>query len=190
MSTSESLITIFYFEFFWAHLELLQLDIVDCPKVESDATPREKWLIDWEAWQEYYREPWYLNQEEEPLNHEEKSVLVRWLDEPGTEGGGKWTCRVPLKGETWCKHKIKRPDRAITHVRRHLNLRPYPCEGKCKNQIWYAANRSDINGVLIPRLVPLVSVRTRIVVLIIEDQTTESVRGGECEYCSTCYQFL
>jgi len=139
MSTMvESLISVFHSECFWFISN--PLEIIDPPTlVESEATPQEKWALDWEAWEALYQEPWYLNQEEEPINYLGKSVLVRWLAQPKTEGEKEWSCCVPLKGETWCGHKIKRLDRAITHVRGHLNLRPYPCGGRCENENWYAA---------------------------------------------------
>ena len=43
-------------------------------------------------------------------------------------------------------------------------------------------SRSHLSVVLILLLVPLVSVRTRTVMLIIKDQTAERVNGGEFEY--------
>jgi hypothetical protein len=99
---------------------------------------REKWLMDTKAWEELFQEMWYLNQEEEPLNHLGQSVLFRWLNPFETEERRGWSCGVPLENEKWCTHTISRPDRAVTHVRGHLGHKPYACEGVCGNQYWYA----------------------------------------------------
>jgi hypothetical protein len=71
------------------------------------------------------------------MPHNGKSVLFRWLDED--EAGTSWTCCVPLNNEgLGCGHApFKRPDRALAHVRQHLDLKPFPCEGKCGNEGWY-----------------------------------------------------
>jgi len=81
---------------------------------------------------------WYLNQEEEPLNHSGQSILYRWLNLLETEQKKEWGCCVPLEEEKWCEYTNIRQDRAITHVRTHLGLKPYPCEGRCGNSDWYA----------------------------------------------------
>lgn len=126
-------ISIFHSE----HLNPTQF-IADVPTVPSEATPRDKWLIDFKAWEELSQEMWCLNQEEEPLNHSGQSVLFRWLNRIGTDERKGWSCCVPLKENMWCTYTSNRPDRAITHVRGHLGLKPYPCEGECGNQDWYA----------------------------------------------------
>ena len=88
------------------------------------------------SWEGLFQEMWYLKQEEEPLNHLGQSILIRWLNRFDEERNG-WSCRVPLEDGTWCTQTIGRLDHAITHVRGHLGLKPYPCEGKCGNQDWY-----------------------------------------------------
>ena len=112
----------------------------DVPIVPSEASRREKWLIDVKAWKEMFRKSWYLKQEEEPLNQSGQSILFRWLNHFETDERKGWSCCVPLEEETWCEYTNSRSDRAITHVRGHLGLKPYPCEGKCGNQDWYAEN--------------------------------------------------
>jgi len=111
---------------------------MDVPKVPSEASPREKWLLDIKAWEELFQETWYLKQDEEPLDQSGQSTLFRWLDRFESEEGKGWTCCVPVEKDKWCRKKISRSDRAITHVRTHLGLKPYPCEGDCGNQAWYA----------------------------------------------------
>ena len=111
----------------------------DPPKVPGQATPQEKWLIDWEAWGSLFQETWYLNREKEPSNYSGKSVLTRWLDPYEDEGGAVlWRCHVPMEGERWCHNTTIRLDRGIAHVRNHLNFKPYRCEGQCGDEDWYA----------------------------------------------------
>ena len=106
--------------------------------VPSQAPLPEQWQIDREYWDAQLQEPWYLDQVEEPENDVGKSILVRWLDPLEGKDQKGWRCRVPVPGETWCNETIKRVDRAITHVRAHLDLKPYPCEGGCNKPNWYA----------------------------------------------------
>ena len=93
-------------------------------------------LRDKRSWEGLFQEMWYLKQEEEPLNHLGQSILIRWLNHFDEEENG-WSCRVPLEDGTCCARRFGRLDRAITHVRGHLGLKPYPCEGKCGNRDWY-----------------------------------------------------
>ena len=76
-----------------------------------------------------------------------KSVLERWINHPNTEDQSVWRCDVPLELEdgekTFCKEEFLRLDRAITHVRGHLDHKPFPCEGHCKKQNWYAQEPSQ-----------------------------------------------
>ena len=108
------------------------------PIVPSEASRRDRWLIDIKAWEELFRETWYQNQEEEPLNYSGQSILFRWLNRLETEERNGWSCCVPLEENQWCTYTSSRPDRAITHVRAHLGLKPYPCEKEteCGNQGW------------------------------------------------------
>ena len=112
--------------------------ILNVSLVPNQASPREKWELDRRHWDAQLQETWYVDQVEEPENHEGKSILVRWLDRLEAKEKKGWRCCVPLKGETWCTEEIDRPDRAIIHVRAHLDLKPYPCEGHCHKEIWYA----------------------------------------------------
>ena len=72
------------------------------------------------------------------MPHEAKSVLAQWLNEVNDETA--WKCSVPLDDEeSWCLHPhFKRFDRALAHVRNHLGLKPFPCEGRCERGDWYA----------------------------------------------------
>jgi hypothetical protein len=99
-------------------------------------SPAERSLVDERMWEALFREVWYLKQEEEPLNYSGKSILVQWLNE--SEERNMLICCVPLGDGTYCAYTNNRLDRAITHIRGHLGLKPYPCEGSCGNQDWYA----------------------------------------------------
>jgi hypothetical protein len=106
--------------------------------VPNQAPLQEQWQRDRKDWDALLKEEWYLNQVEEPENHLGKSSLVRWLDRIEDKEKKGWRCCVPLEGETWCTDEIDRIDRAIIHVRVHLDLKPYPCEGNCNKENWYA----------------------------------------------------
>lgn len=106
--------------------------------VPNQATRGEMWEIDHRDWGAQLQETWYVDQVEEPENHVGKSILVRWLDPLDSKEENGWRCCVPLEGETWCTEKIDRIDRAIVHVRVHLDHKPYSCEGRCNKENWYA----------------------------------------------------
>ena len=99
---------------------------------------REKWLVDIKAWEGLFQERWYLNQELEPLNHLGRSILCQWLNNSKIERREGWSCCVPLEEDVWCTQANLSLDRALAHVRGHLGLKPFPCEGMCGSQYWYA----------------------------------------------------
>jgi len=106
------------------------------PILRTHNTRQESWRVDRKLWKAYYEFDWCKNQVIEPFMDNGKSVLVRWLDEAGENKG--WTCCVPLDPEAkWCIHPFRRLDRALAHIREHLDFKPYPCEGKCRNEEWY-----------------------------------------------------
>jgi len=107
------------------------------PILENQNKPEDSWRADLKSWKEYHESDWFKDQVIEPdLPHNGKSILVRWLKEVG-EGKG-WTCCVPLDGEgNRCIRPFGRPDRALAHVREHLDLKPFPCKGTCRTKGWY-----------------------------------------------------
>ena len=108
------------------------------PTVPSMMLRRDKWLIDIKTLELYLQERWYLNQEMEPLTWNGKSILWKWLNQVEIEGRYKYSCCVPLQEDQWCTYMTHCLDCAIAHVRGHLGHNPYPCEGMCGNQHWYA----------------------------------------------------
>ena len=108
------------------------------PIVLGQNTPLEKWKAGRKWWKAYYKVDWFMNQQLEPtMPHNGRSIFLQWLNE--AEEGNSWVCRVPLDAELgWCDHKpFRRFDRAIAHVRKHLDFKPFPCEGRCGNNGWY-----------------------------------------------------
>ena len=110
------------------------------PVVFSDCDCQEKWEIDRKNWKLNTELDWFKKQEIEPLYpFNGKSILTQWLKEVN-EGIG-WVCSVPLDSEQrWCDHgPFNRLDRAVAHVRKHLNLRPFRCGGECGWVEWYVS---------------------------------------------------
>jgi hypothetical protein len=104
----------------------------------SQVSDRERWLIDREAWKALSQEMWYLNQEEEPSTTSGKSILVRWLSFLERKEGHCWQCCVPMQVEGWCLRTFpgsRTTDQVLEHIRDHLGLKPYPCEGACGSRI-------------------------------------------------------
>lgn len=120
-------------------------EVVHIFLVPSQAPLPEQWQIDREYWDAQLQEPWYINQVEEPENDVGRSILVRWLDPLEGKDEKGWRCRVPMPGQTWCNETIKRTERAITHVRAHLDLKPYPCEGGCSKPNWYVKSHLPLH---------------------------------------------
>ena len=59
------------------------------------------------------------------------------------EKKGEWNCLFRVGGG--CATTFKRLERAIEHIRSHLNHRPYPCTGECnQGPTWYVAFRHYI----------------------------------------------
>jgi len=145
-------------------------DILTPPLVLSQATLQEKWQRDRNDWDALSKESWFLKQDEEPLNHLGKSILVRWLYPLEDKEQKGWRCGVPKDGESWCRKEIARIDRAIIHVRSDLGLEPYPCEGHCNIPNWYAEKPLPPKYPNIVTALP-VSLQGNIVPTIIRDRT-------------------
>ena len=108
------------------------------PVLQNQNTPQETWTADRKMWKAYYKMDWFMNQQLEPdLPHVGRSIFLQWLNEVGE--GNSWVCRVPLDVELgWCDHRpFNRLDRAIAHVRKHLDFKPFACEELCGNEGWY-----------------------------------------------------
>ena len=108
------------------------------PIVSNHNDPQETWEVDRKIWKTYAELDWFKNQELEPyMPHNGKSILIQWLDE--VDEGISWMCCAPLDSDkSWCGHgPFKRLDRAVAHVRKHLDLRPFRCGGDCGRAGWY-----------------------------------------------------
>jgi len=81
-------------------------------------------------WEELLGQPWLHNGELDPLDEQTgQSVLCMWIYNPEPR---IYICQVPL-GDTgeYCGMRYQRQDRALTHVRAHLNYKPFACRGRC-----------------------------------------------------------
>ena len=106
------------------------------PIVPNNSNRQEAWEVDRKMWKMYAGSDWFKNQELEPyMPHNGKSILTQWLDEVD-EG---IVCCAPLDSEeSWCGYgPFKRLDRAVAHVRKHLDFRPFHCGGDCGQAGWY-----------------------------------------------------
>ena len=75
-------------------------------------------------------------------------LLVLLVEFPHPKGGRIYGCRI-------CEENFTRADRAITHLRhKHLDHRPYACQGRCGLAGWYVVikfwSRVSLTYVLVP----------------------------------------
>ena len=112
--------------------------------VPSQYTIHERWEIDSAMFEALKKEDWYTNNEVEPdCAWNGKSILTQWLNEVEKEGSKHLECCVPLVDVDgaiyWCRKIFPRLDRAIAHVRNHLEHKPFVCGGypNCKQEGWY-----------------------------------------------------
>jgi len=114
--------------------------LLQTPIVQNQNTPHECWEIDHADFEALKNEYWYINKDVEPNLWNGKSMLIRWLNEVGTDGNKDLECRVPLdRADNWCGKPFSRLNRAIAHVRTHLGHEPYLCGGypNCRQEGWY-----------------------------------------------------
>lgn len=71
----------------------------------------------------------------EPTDYRRRSVFLQLLREiPGPQH--RYECIVPLPDGTPCAKTFNRPDRGVTHIRAHLDHRPFSCDERCGNKKW------------------------------------------------------
>jgi hypothetical protein len=73
---------------------------------------------------------WLRCQEPEPTFRPKQSVLLRFLSHPTPRSN----FRCLFDG---CMKKFDRRDRAVGHIRTHLEHKPFLCDGQCKIVGWY-----------------------------------------------------
>jgi len=81
-------------------------------------------------WEELLVQPWVHNGDSDPLDEKTgQSVLSVWIHNPEPR---VYICQVP-SGDSgaYCGIQYQRQDRALTHVRTHLNYKPFACGGRC-----------------------------------------------------------
>ena len=87
-----------------------------------------------ERWQAIIQAPWRLANQQEPHDHNQRSILMDWLKDisPPNSQECTWICQVPSVVDITqrCEEIFLRWDRGITHIRsKHLNHRPFLCGG-------------------------------------------------------------
>ena len=101
------------------------MSIAYSPDGRHMSPAEHRWLI-------FSSQPWVLSGGLEPTDPRGRSILHEWLVRDGPQ---LYVCTVPVHGRP-CSTKHNRQDRALTHVRKHLNARPYECNGRCGNPMW------------------------------------------------------
>jgi hypothetical protein len=81
--------------------------------------------------------PWFRNNQSEPEDSPGQSIFLRFLGRASESG--TYVCLFRGCGKV-CNRTFDRRDRALGHVRQHLNHRPFWCGGRCFNANWYVAN--------------------------------------------------
>lgn len=97
-----------------------------------------------DLWRSIVNSNWLRNNDHEP-KVDGCSVLGQMLvpydpTDTSTSSQLRWICGVsnPSKPNGICGYVSRRRDRGITHIRaKHLNHRPYPCDGGCGVPHWY-----------------------------------------------------
>jgi len=89
-------------------------------------------------WKELSAQPWLHDGESDPLDERTgQSVLCVWIHNPEPR---VYICQVPLDDSgAYCGAVYQRQDRALTHVRTHLNYKPFACRGRCGMKDWWVA---------------------------------------------------
>ena len=65
-------------------------------------------------------------------NHAGESPLIAFVD----RRDGTFRCLVPVEGEFCCYQNVKK-ERMLTHIRdKHLDQRPWCCDGQCGDNTW------------------------------------------------------
>jgi hypothetical protein len=83
-------------------------------------------------WLVFSSQPWVTSGGLEPTDARGRSVLHEWLDGSQPQF---YICKVAVQGRP-CGVAHNRLDRALPHVRMHLNTKPYECNGQCGNPAW------------------------------------------------------
>jgi hypothetical protein len=100
-----------------------------------------------DLWRSFVNSDWLRNNDHEPKlggYSVLRQMLVPHFNSTDTQ---LWICGVPnaSRPNGICGEDFRRWDRAITHIRgKHLNHRPYPCDGGCGVGTWYVISPSSL----------------------------------------------
>ena len=94
-------------------------------------------------WHAILQAPWTLANQQEPLDHNQRSILMDWLEDisPPNSKERVWMCRVPSMVDITqhCGEEFPQWDHGLTHIRsKHLGPRPfsYGGGGDCRTPYW------------------------------------------------------
>jgi hypothetical protein len=88
-----------------------------------------------DLWRSFLNSDWLRNNVQEPKISGHSVLRQMLVQPPDPTDASVWICGVPIPNGI-CGKTFRRPDRAVTHIRRHLNHRPYPCDGGCGVPTW------------------------------------------------------
>jgi hypothetical protein len=71
----------------------------------------------------------------EPTDYRRRSIFLELLRET-PDSPHHFACIVPRSDGTPCGKTFNRADRGLTHIRTHLDHRPFYCRGRCNNKNW------------------------------------------------------
>ena len=98
------------------------------PSSASPPTPAELFCL-------FKRSPFVMENYLEPTDHHRRSVFLQLLRET-PNFPHHYECIVPRSNGTPCAKTFNRSDRGLTHIRAHLDHRPFRCEGQCGDNKW------------------------------------------------------
>jgi len=75
-------------------------------------------------------------------NHDQtESLLHRWFTRLPPPCNDRFECRVPVNDDrtSYCGATMHKKWRILSHIRSHLQYRPFACNGQCGVTGWYAS---------------------------------------------------
>lgn len=71
-----------------------------------------------------------------------ESLLYRWFIRLPPPHNDRFECQVPVNDDrsAYCKATMHKKWRILSHIRSHLQYRPFACNGQCGVPTWYASS--------------------------------------------------
>ena len=80
-------------------------------------------------------------------DHDEiESLLHRWFIRLPPPDNHRFECRVPVNDDrtNYCGATMHKKWRILSHIRTHLQYRPFACDGQCGSTGWYGSSLNSI----------------------------------------------